>query len=436
VSTRYRWPAVVALVAVALPTSVLAATQLSIEVARFNGKLKATSSDLKEGEARHVDDEFVVRIQCASDLDCTRLQAEMTIGREPRRTRGDASGLTIKSDPADASLQLLYDDKIIAGYSFQKSDSQQRSAPGAIPTVSTLQDLLAYECPIQTVPAAVYDANKHVAHFLVTPRGQVLSDPGNVIDESDTVVVHVLAPKPLWSQFGVKVRRTSPARVLGTLSILGEGATIPSIEKHAGVKYACEQREFRLTAFAHGTGTVEIDVNKDDKDAAVGEFQFLVHRLYDGVFSFGAVWGKRLTQSFGLAPQGDHNVLVGSSTGDREVTYAVFFTPFIWKRRDIEKTPLWWERLNPTIGIATKGVLDHAFIGVSLDYKTLILTGGLHFQRTDVLSPDSGLQLGSSFSGTADKIPVAKKWEHGGFVGISIDLRAAASFLKTLGGTQ
>jgi hypothetical protein len=153
------------------------------------------------------------------------------------------------------------------------------------------------------------------------------------------------------------------------------------------------------------------------------------------MFSFGAVSGKRLTQSFGLSPQGDHNVIVSTAEGDREISYAVFFTPFLWKRRDVEKQIAWWEHINPTVGIATTNVLDNAFVGVSFDYKTLVFTGGVHFQRVDTLSADSGLALGSPFSGTTDKIPVAKRWDHQAFVGVSIDLRAAAAFLKTLGGS-
>lgn len=280
-----------------------------------------------------------------------------------------------------------------------------------------------------------YDERRNEAHFIVTPNGRILLGPGDVIDENDTVVVHVLAAKRLWDEFGFKVRRASPTRTLGTLSILGEGTVVRAgLEWHAREMILCEERPFPLSAFAPGTGKVEITLTREDKDVIVGDLEFLVHRLYDGMFSFGAVSGRRLTQSFGLAPQGEQNVIVAKSEGYREISYALFFTPFLWKRRDVEKTAAWWEHVNPTVGIAMENVFDHAYIGVSFDYKTLVFTGGMHLQRIDVLSSDSGLMPGNSFSGAADEIPVATKWERRGFVGISVDLRAAVSFLKTLGG--
>jgi hypothetical protein len=85
------------------------------------------------------------------------------------------------------------------------------------------------------------------------------------------------------------------------------------------------------------------------------------------------------------------------------------------------------------VGIAINDVLDNAFIGASIDYKVFVLTGGVRFQHVDQLA--SGLEVGDPFAGTADKIPLSKKWDHSGFVAVSIDLRAAVSFLKTLGGS-
>src|SRR6185503_14023873 len=169
---------------------------------------------------------------------------------------------------------------------------------------------------------------------------------------------------------------------------------------------------FELSDFAPGRGQVGISVLSDTLEKkSIGAFDLYVDPLYIGIFSSGAFWTKVVDPEIGLVSNGTGNVVAAKADSDHDLLYGVLFTPFVWGRRDVEKSWSWyrqhdlrypyWQHLNPTIGFPFDHVNDNVFVGVSLDLpRGFLVTYGKHFGEIKTLDPASGLALGSPFTGT------------------------------------
>jgi len=275
-----------------------------------------------------------------------------------------------------------------------------------------------------------YDEKENTAWFIVTPLGGILDGPTVSIDEDDKVLVTVLADPKLLMR--LTVRRTSEIRSLGALNIIGATGEPGGADRTPSSEQpnVCGFRTFALRDFQPGRATVEISILEQGKDLRLGTFEFVVSRLYHGMLSIGPVvtWGQ--IQSYQIVESAGQPTIATTESGDVEVQYPIFFTYFVWGKRDIEKPPqALLHRLNPTIGVSTEDVGDNAFGGGSLDFGALLLTGGIHFAKTRILAPESGLEVGSVFPGTTEEIPTSRKWKGFGFGGITVDVRAMVALL-------
>ena len=278
--------------------------------------------------------------------------------------------------------------------------------------------------------AVTYEPDANRAHFYVTVDGSILKKPDHV-DENDSVVVHVRAIRPEDEALlgTVKVARISATRVPAT-RIVGSDATITNFKAAGGV---CE-RTFTLGDFNPDEGAVEItrtEGGAEKKDT----FKFTVDKLYAGTLSFGPIFTRGVgNPTFKLAPKGDKKVIVASEEGSKNVVYAVDYTYYMWGQRDLEKgDPRWFAHINPTIGVSITNMSDHAIFGATIDVGQFLFTIGSHLEHVNRLAASSGLSAGSEFAGEEAAIPQSKRWLTHGFVGVSVDLRAAAALLKALG---
>jgi len=319
-----------------------------------------------------------------------------------------AAGSTLKFPPTAAQISL----RRVAG---------QGGGNGVVPAVGE-------DCSIDDV--VLYELAANRAHFYVTPDASILKKPAHV-DEDDSVIVHVVATRPGDEALldTIKVARTSPTRVPAT-RIVGSDVTITNL-KAAGGK--CE-RTFTLGDFNPDEGAVEITRTEgvaEKKDT----FKFTVDKLYAGTLSFGPIFTRGVgNQTFKLAPKGDKKVIVGSEEGSKNVVYVIDYTYYMWGQRDLEKgDPRWFAHINPTIGISVNNMSDHAIFGATIDIGQFLFTIGSHLEHVNRLASSSGLAAGSEFAGEEAAIPQSKRWLTHGFVGVSVDLRAAAALLKALG---
>jgi hypothetical protein len=320
-----------------------------------------------------------------------------------------------------------------------KEDDTPPASGGAVPltaeqTALLLQNPCTTLAPGSPAPRAGYDDKTNEAAMVVGVNGRLMAAPNENLDENDTLTVWVLADSKLKPVLNVK--RTSAIRTVGTFNLVGGGLNVNSGRQQGGAETpafgACEFMPFVVRDFAPGKGSVEIDLTLGATPTAVGSLEFVVDALYRGMLSYGAISTKVVDGGFGLAPAptGSGKVIVSNKAGDRDVRYAVLLTPFVWGQRDIEKPVPVLHRFNPTFGITTDNTSDNAIVGVTFDWNGFLLSAGIHYGRITELT--GGYAAGAAFTGAASEIPTAKRWTHGTFVGVTVDLRAAVQLLRAI----
>jgi hypothetical protein len=379
-----------------------------------------------------------VTVTCKDATKCTDVTAAQVTGASsvPLATQATATATSVvflldpKKLAKGTRLQLSLANAVVA-------DAELTIAGDAKPVTSAatvpVKDLVATSCPISlaTVDVAAYDAAADLARMVVTPVGNLLSASPQNIDENDAVQITVIADDRLLPL--LHVVRKSAIREAGNLSIVGGDVNVPPelIVRHAaGAPPSCGKRTFTLRDFAPGKGEVEIRALVGADEVILGGLEFVVDRLYSGMFSLGAMWTHQIDPSFKLTPGAGGNTIAASEHGSGQVLYTLFYTPFVHGRRDIEKPQDWiaWDRVNPSVGLVLNDPLEHAIVGISydLDYG-IVFTAGLHVGHVHKLD---GVMVGAAFGGTVDQISVDRTWETTYFVGVSIDLRAAVQMLK------
>jgi hypothetical protein len=156
-----------------------------------------------------------------------------------------------------------------------------------------------------------------------------------------------------------------------------------------------------LTDFAPGRGEVEIALvfveGTSIKEVTIGTFDFSIQPLYTGAFSLGAIRSELEDRRYALASTPAGTVPTESELGDSRVLYTLFYTPFVWGKRDLEKPAKhFYHRVNPSIGITLTDPTDNAIAGLTVDLPLgVFLHGGVHAGRITELDPSSGANASS-----------------------------------------
>lgn len=409
-----------------------AAQVWTIEVKTNGTHITATELDVakKIGKAAPITGVATVQVTCDASTDCTKVVLQLVQAgksetvKGPKNSQATAVSLTKAAvTGADAQLEILYDGTSLAKYPIAGDDSS--NPPGAVQRKLDLASMLANPCAGNW--SASYDPKNNRGSIVVTVQGDVLARPTAPFDEDDVVEVHVVVDPRLAN---IRVTRKSAFRQVREVRVVGEEVQ-ESIRFGNELKWPrCEERTFTLADFEPGRGEVEISLAEPAQ--VMGSFDFQVDPLYTGAFSLAAVWTKQTEPGYVLVSSGEKKVVAVGDAGDRDLVYSVLFTPYLWGKRDLQK-PLqhWYERVNPTLGLALNNTSDHGFIGLSVD-----LPGGIaaiigeHFRRVSTLAKESGLVPGAEFTGGADELPLVKRWDHDRFVAISIDLRVAINLIR------
>jgi hypothetical protein len=288
--------------------------------------------------------------------------------------------------------------------------------------------------------AGPYDAKGNAAVIVTSLSGIIYDGDLSKIDEDDTIYVRVLVPASLVDS--VQVRRVSPQRTIGAFRIVGGGT---QVDLQADTGEQCIEVPAVVSAFEPGNGQIEISVRDENgEQKRSGLIEFNVNPLYRGIFSFGGAWSSLQDPEFKLLSREGGTLITRGEQGANRLLYALFFTPFIWGQRDIEKDSAFLSprgvevssfltHLNPTVGFAVNDPLENAFLGVSLDlFDGILVTGGVHVGHVSVIDPNSGLTEGVLFNGTVDQVPTAKDWRARAFWSVSLDLRAAVQLIRAV----
>ena len=419
----------------------LVAEEFTPKVTKENGKAAITKENgggLKENDVTDVSgtEDVKITVTCASADLCQGLTVNFG-GKDVCTAAGTSCTGTIAK--TDVKLGKL----IVSSGNTSIFSTTLKLETAGTDTTSTkkiaLSEMLRTPCKFRLpsgAPGGAYNRAASEAYFVTDVLGNVKIAPIENVDEDDRIHVIVYGDTRLLPL--LHVFRKSAIRTLGTVNLAGSGLTVsvPADPAHAiteSKQPQCGFQEFILTAFASGKGEVEIDVHTDEQPEAVGSFEFLVDKLYDGILSSGVAHSSLSDTDFKLVTQGDKKVIFATEE-DGSNEYAVFLSAFL-HRRDLEKPA---ERtidlFAPTIGISMKHPADHAYVGVSVNWKLVVLTAGEHFAHVTTLSKASKLHEGDVFVGADTDLPRAKKWRAAPFVSLSMDLRAITQFFATLGG--
>jgi hypothetical protein len=290
--------------------------------------------------------------------------------------------------------------------------------------------------PVTQIPPYSGDT----ASFQVDLLGNILVRPNKPVDENDIVVVYVNA---LQSQVReIRVRRTSALRPVGMGNIIGGDDAVKSLDRvlDSAADPQCLMT-FSLSDFAPGRGEVALALVGIDRDqlrlreVTTGIFDFRVNPVYIGGFSLGPARTRLENPSFDLLVVGEDSLVTVSDEGAR-LLYVLYYTPFVWGRRDLEKVDRnLLAHINPVFGVSLSGISENAFLGISVDLPPgIFLHYGWHFGRIRMIDPASGLMIGGTASGLSS-VPTVTSWDSNTFLAASIDLRAALKFFQTASST-
>ena len=457
--------ATISLVASTAPAAYSASPPLSIDFIQSNGQVIATNL-----KGINADDQTLIMgnpakllFLCSAGIDCRKVAVTLKSNLPVDATEAVGSvSLTVDPDSSDNDLTIFFQGvaklhtKLVLANKDAGTPTPPAGTTNGVPATqpgfvdkTELPQRLQNPCGRGSkLPAPPADLPKDHPFVFVTPTGKVLSanelpQPGGnpphqvAIDESQSLTVYLLVDDVLASF--INVRRKSALRDITAISLIGGTTTTSNAQLgREPIKVEpCQYRAFDLSDFAPGTGQVEINFPVDGQLSTVGSFDIRVDRLFRGILSFGVVSSRVSDKSFQLAPAADGSgkVIVASEKGDRQALYAVMLTPFIWGPRNLADEKLsFHKRFNPIFGLSTSNLTDHAFAGISFDYKWMVLSGGVHFARVTELAPKSGLHTGSPFTGAATDIPTGKRWTSSAFVAASLDLRVATQLLKAVAG--
>ncbi len=306
--------------------------------------------------------------------------------------------------------------------------------------------------------AQPYDRQGNRANIVVTPTGVVVSSDVAGFDENDALVVTVVAdPRILPS---VKVRRSSAFGPRGVVRLVGDEVRDSVDFQRESMEDAppCVSRDFVVRDFQPGRGEVELSL-LGTPDRSLAKLDLNVNPLYSGALTLGPARTSAVDPEFRLVsrpvetdgegeegdsegdPQGTaerEDVIIRGNEGDRDFLYTLFYTPYVWGRRDLEKGYPWYTYINPTLGVSLEDPLDNVFFGGSVSLPVgITVAAGWHARRIDILSPEFDIAEGDPFDASTDPdgdpiLPVATEVSIDRFIAASIDLRAAVKVFGSL----
>jgi hypothetical protein len=408
------------------------------------GPDNTATSTLQDGAVNVItQSQAKVNVECQSGVDCSQadlhLELDGTLVADLGPPTSSAAGRTFTISQSAVSpgtdLVVLLNGNEIDSYQIAPATAggapsgdgaQQPDLPPPAPP-PTLAQLLALPCP-RTYTVPPYDEKGNLGEIVVDPLGTVLaSNLDTQFDENDNLIVRIVADKRLLPL--LTAARTSAFRDATAVQIVGGGQQAPLLTRQAGLVPDCGEQKLLLSNFAPGEGEVQISALQEAQLTPTGGFDFNVNPLYTGMLTLGAARTDLVDAGFKIAVVGGQTVIAAGEEGDQDLVYALFYTAFLWGKRDLQKRVPWYKHLNPTIGVAPDDITDNAFIGVNADLPAGIsLTFGRHFRQIQVL--EQGLAIGTPFAGTADQIPAAQEWKDDNFWAISIDLRIMVQVLR------
>jgi hypothetical protein len=194
----------------------------------------------------------------------------------------------------------------------------------------------------------------------------------------------------------------------------------------------------------------------DKFDLKIGDNKnsFSTNKLYHATFGTAVIFTTVPNYAFGIFPLTDSLNTVKRKNQSSVEPMLSFNVTWFWQNtlshffkdgsdlmrgRDIMKEPSWYQRINPTFGLAIDNegkIFDNCFLGLNFEFaRGGSITFGAHLRKTQQLAlknPDgSDFSLGTDiFRGTEAEITTIDDWKCGFFFGIALDTRIFEKFKK------
>lgn len=375
----------------------------------------------------------VVTVECVGNVDCAAVQGTLTVGGsatdlEPETgATGSRAVLRIPGVTSENTQQgritLVVDGDTVAPVLRIAFEGEEEPRPARTP-----EEVARTSCSDRlTLVGTAYDRRADLAQFVVTPQGTVLARPEETVDEDDNVIVYVLGPESQLQN--LQISRSSPIRAVANINILGQEPAREVIDEQS--EEACSVVRAVLGDFGSPRGEVKIArVADGGAKTDLATFDFAVNPLFTGAFSFGPVVTFRRDRVFGTLPNREITV---TEQSEQQTDYVVAYTHFLTGRRDTEKSSVL--HLDPILGLKPDELLEHVFAGVSLDFMhgTFFVSVGVHGSDITEIDPASDLVVGDQLPAEYTSVPTRERWEWAPFAGLTIDVRAAAQFIRKAG---
>jgi len=414
-----------------------AAADLEVTAAFVNGQFQADGGKGFD-HALPQKDPIVLAIICAAGVDCSSVSVQTRsngqsqdnwtgVGQSPARAEFSARSKTLSGLANGAQLVIR------AGPGLESSVVLPANDGPASNETIPLTGAELQSCKTDVMRAA---RDSGQIAYLVTFTGNVLDRTHAEIDENQRVTVFVRGPRDVVAQ--IVVHRKSQFRQVGGFPIVGEGLSLPKglIRESTGGDRDCAIAVGHVENFAgDAAGEVELLMPGATQGEAkrVGTFDFAVNRTYRGAFSLGVLRSDLANPSYVVA--GPDSV-VAARNGGRRYLYAVYFTPYLWGRRNAEHWSIrqFPRYLNPTVGLVVNDVSQNALAGASFELPGgIFFTAGYHVGKVTRLARGTA-PVGATPTVEPKAAVTEEQWRTKPFYSVSLDLRAAVKFLNTLAG--
>ncbi|RWX02272.1 hypothetical protein [Flavobacterium cerinum] len=289
--------------------------------------------------------------------------------------------------------------------------------------------------------AVIYDRKKNLARYFFNKDGILLSMAPVNIDANDYYEVSMIVPKVDQNKYYMTMDcEYNPSDLSQRIT-----AIIDKAGSQSGGDSQIEYVKITQT-FSPCTDNAKILFYKDGVEMANHYDIKKINSLHHYELAASFVSTDLINPEFDVFPlNATQNTIREINNSKR--TMVTFNVIFYWKPtiewikklsknkenddsnvtdgRDVYKEATFWERLNPTFGVALNNAWDeNFFMGGTFEFaRGGNLTAGWHYGKVTQLS-DENFKLGQDvFTGAKDDIKVTDAWKWGFYFGITLDAR-------------
>lgn len=283
-----------------------------------------------------------------------------------------------------------------------------------------------------------YDRKENKAYFYFNEKGMLLGPAPVNVDADDYLIIYMAVPKLQSSSFSIQVDGDYNASdlLIRPYEPIAAGAA-------QGTGLTTSDYTYITQTFGPFTSDKATIRFFNGENELTNHLDVRINKLYNVAIGASFISTNLEKPSFDIFPIAGttNNTINTINNGSR--TLATFNVIYYWKPtidwvsgklkgksnitrgRDILKEATFWERLNPTFGVAINSEWrENFFFGGNFEFaRGGSISAGWHYGKVQKLA-DSNFKLGTDvYTGTKEDIKLTDTWQTGFFFGITLDTR-------------